>query len=99
MARDDERKLWAIALEDSGAETLERNVYRQHFNVLRYLRARLTLSLLADFSTDPVLRSMPRFKAQVDFDVRAWLRYALSGCRLAYAIELAVHERHHGEDI
>ncbi|HBO0123663.1 TPA: hypothetical protein L4A27_001072 [Pseudomonas aeruginosa] len=26
MTRDDERKLWAIALEDSGADALERNV-------------------------------------------------------------------------
>lgn len=119
MTRDDERKLWAIALEDSGADALERDVlaylervfrsnvakelpshmsadglaqlagillsniehgerpllgelrplYRQHFRLLRYLRARLTLYLLADLSADLVPRSMLRFKAQVDFDV------------------------------
>lgn len=116
MTRDDERKLWAIALEDSSADTLERNVlaylkrifgsnvakelpshvsaeglaqlagillsniehgerpllgelrplYRQHFRVLRYLRARLTLSLLADLPADLVPGSLRRLKVEQD---------------------------------
>lgn len=117
MARDDERTLWAIALGDSGADALERDVlgylerilgssvakelpshvsaeglaqlagillsnvesgerpllgelrplYRQHFRVLRYLRTRLTLSLLADLPSSLIPAHMRRQRAQLDF--------------------------------
>ncbi|MBB4818260.1 hypothetical protein HNP29_001636 [Pseudomonas alcaligenes] len=119
MTRDDERRLWAIALEEYGADALELNVlgylerilggdlakelpnqvsadglaqlvgillsnvetgerpllgdlrtlYRQHFRVLRFVRSRLTFSLLADLPADLVPRSMLMLKAQADFDV------------------------------
>lgn len=119
MTRDDERTLWAIALGDSGADPLERNVleylerilgsnlakelpsqasaeglaqlvgillsniesgerpllgevrplYRQHFRVLRYLRTRLTHSLLADLPFSLIPAHMRRLRAQLDFGV------------------------------
>lgn len=46
-----------------------RTMNRQHFQVLRYLCTRLTLSLLADLPADVVPSTMLRLKVQADFNV------------------------------
>jgi hypothetical protein len=116
MTRKEQRRLWAIALDEYGAAALElsalgylerslgsdlarelpghvsaeglaqlvgillsniesgerpllgelRPLYRQHFRVLRYLRSRLTLSLLADLPADLVPGSLRRLKVEQD---------------------------------
>lgn len=46
-----------------------RPLYRQHFRVLRYLRTRLTFSLLADLSFSLIPAHMRRQRALLDFGV------------------------------